>query len=172
MYPSLRTESIASSCTFDSNQYISSETHDIKGHPCEPHETTVDNISISPNLVSPSIPSQYKPLHSLPILHDFPAKHYKYLPKFDGESKDLTVEKHLQDFEHFFDLFEIEHDDVCMRDFAQSLQGDAKEWFKHLQPKSISTWEEFSCTFLKFWGRRRPLEKILSNFLFPKEAGG
>ena len=38
----------------------------------------------------------------------------------------LTTEKHLQAFEHFFDLFEIEHDDVCMRDFAQSLQGDAK----------------------------------------------
>ena len=66
-------------------------------------------------------------------------KHYKYLPKFDGESKDLTAEKHLQAFEHFFDLFEIEHDDVCMMDFAQSLQGDAKEWFKHLQPQSINT---------------------------------
>ena len=51
-----------------------------------------------------------------------------------------------------------------MRDFSQSLQGDAKEWFKHLHPKSISTWEEFSWTFLKFWGRRRPLEQILSEF--------
>ena len=132
VYPSLWTESIASSCTFDFDQDFSPKTHDIKGHPCETHETLVNNVSIAPNLVSPSIPSWYKPLKLPPILHDFPMKHYKYLPKFDGESEDFTAEKHLQAFEHFFDLFEIEHDDVCMRDFTQSLQGDAKVWFKHL----------------------------------------
>ena len=76
----------------------------------------------------------------------------------------MTTEKHLQAFEHFSDLFEIDHDDVCMWDFALSLQGDANVWFKHLQPKSINTWEEFSCTFLKFWGRIRPLDQILSEF--------
>ena len=91
-------------------------------------------------------------------------KYYKYLPKFNGESQDLTAKKHLQAFEHFLDFFEIDHDDVCMQDFTLSLQGDAKVWFKHLQPKSINTWEEFSCTFLKFWGRIRPLEQILSEF--------
>ena len=31
-----------------------------------------------------------------------------------------------QSFENFLDLFEVEHDDVCMRDFSQSLQGNAK----------------------------------------------
>ena len=99
-----------------------------------------------------------------PILHDIPTKHYKYLLKFDGESKDFTAEKNLQAFEHFTDLYEIEHDDVCMRAFAQSLQGDAKDWFKHLQPKSINTWEDLSCTFLKFWDRRKTLDQILSEF--------
>ena len=53
-------------------------------------------------------------------------KHYKYLPKFDREPKGFTAKKHLQTFEHFSDLFEIEHDDVYMRDFTQSLQGDDK----------------------------------------------
>ena len=53
-------------------------------------------------------------------------KHYKYLLKFDGESKDFTIEKHLQAFEYFSDFFEIEHDDVYMSNFSQSLQGDAK----------------------------------------------
>ena len=85
-----------------------------------------------------------------------------HLPKIDEEPKDLTAEKHLQAFEHFLDLFEVEHDDVCMSNFSQYLQGDIKEWFKHLQPKSISTWEDFSDTFMKFWGRRRPLDQILS----------
>ena len=89
-------------------------------------------MAIVPNLVSPTSPSRYKPLQLPPILHDFPAKYYKYLPKFDEESEDLTTEKHVQAFEHFSDLFEIEHDDVCMRAFTLSLQGDAKLWFKHL----------------------------------------
>jgi hypothetical protein len=51
---------------------------------------------------------------------------------FDGEPYAITTEKHIQDFEHFIDLFEIDHDDVCMRTFSQSLKGDTKEWFKHL----------------------------------------
>ena len=105
---------------------------DVKGHPCKIHETLDDSLAIVPNLVSPISPSWYKPLQFPPILHDFPAKYYKYLPKFDGESEDLTAEKHVQAFEHFFDLFEIEYDDACMWKFSLSLQGDAKVWFKHL----------------------------------------
>ena len=77
IYSSLRTKSIASSCTFDFDQDFSPESHDVKGHPYESHETSVNSVSIAPNLVSPSIPSQYKPLQLPPILHDFPMKHYK-----------------------------------------------------------------------------------------------
>ena len=62
IYPSLRTEIIASSCTFDFDQDFSPEAHDIKGHPCEPHEISVNSVSIALNLVSPNIPSQYEPL--------------------------------------------------------------------------------------------------------------
>ena len=154
VYPSLRTESIPSPCTFDFDQELSFEPHDIKGHPCEPHETMTDNTSIPHISVSSNIPNWYKPLHLPLILHDFPIKHYKYLPKFDGESKNLTADKHLQAFDHFIEIFKIEHDDVCIRDFSQSLQGDVKEWFKHLQFESICTWENISDIFLKFWGKR------------------
>ena len=48
-----------------------------------------------------------------------------------------------------------------MMDFSQSLQGDVKEWFKHLQPEPIDTWEEFSNVFLKFWGKKRLMDQIL-----------
>jgi hypothetical protein len=63
---------------------------------------------------------------------NFPLKHFKYLPRFDGKLDGHSTEKHIQVFEHFIDLFEIEHDDVSMRAFSQSLQGDAKAWFRHL----------------------------------------
>ena len=51
-----------------------------------------------------------------------------------------------------------------MRSVSQSLQGDVKDWFKHLHPKSINTWEEFHDMFLKFQGKRRSIDQILSEF--------
>ena len=98
----------------------------VKGHPYEIHETSDDSLAIILNLVSPIYPRWYKPLQLPPTLHDFHVKYYKFLPKFDGESENLTAEKHVQAFDHFSDLFEIEHDDFCMWMFALSLQGDAK----------------------------------------------
>jgi hypothetical protein len=50
----------------------------------EPHETKVD---VSPLVLDPTpskIQHRYSPLKLPHILHDFPPKHYKYLPVFDG----------------------------------------------------------------------------------------
>jgi hypothetical protein len=49
-----------------------------------------------------------------------------------------------------------------MRAFSQSLKGDTKDWFKHLQPKTISSWEELKNVFLKFWGKRKYLDLHLT----------
>ena len=95
VYPSLRTKSIASSCTSNFGVDLYPGFPDVKGNPCEIHETSNDSLVIVPNLVSPISPSQYKPLQLPPILHDFPMKYYKYLPKFDRESENLTAEKHV-----------------------------------------------------------------------------
>jgi hypothetical protein len=76
---------------------------------------------------------------------------------FDGETNIMIVEKHIQGFEHFIDLFEINHDDVYMRAFSQSLKGNTKDWFRHLQPDTICSWEELKNVFLKCFGARRIL---------------
>ena len=148
VYSSLQTENISSSCIFNSHQYPSFKTHNINDQLCKPHDTKVDTTSYPRDSVPSKIQNHYRPLHLPHVLHDFPTKHYKYLRIFVGVSNSLTTKKHLQSFEHFFDLFEIEHDDVCMRVFSQYLQGDVKEWFRNLQPESIKTWEEFSDIFL------------------------
>jgi hypothetical protein len=83
---------------------------------------------------------------------------------FDGETNVISAEKHIQGFENFIDLFEINHDDVCMRDFSQSLKGDTKDWFRHLQPDTISSWEELKNVFLKFWGKKKYLDLQLVEF--------
>ena len=81
---------------------------------------------------------------------------------FDGEN--LTTKKHIQSFENFIELFEIEHDDVSMRAFSRSLQGYAKAWFRHLQPQSISLWDELREDFRRFWGERKSWDILISEF--------
>ena len=98
---------------------------------CKPHDAKVDTTLLPCDSIYCKIQNWYRPLQLPHFLHYFPTKHYQYLPIFDGESDNLTTEKHLQYFEHFIDLFEIEHDDVCMRYFSQYLRGNVKEWFKH-----------------------------------------
>jgi hypothetical protein len=83
---------------------------------------------------------------------------------FDGETNVILAEKHIQGLEHFIDLFEIDHDDVCMRDFSQSLKGNTKYWFRHLRMDTISSWEELKNIFLKFWGKKKYLELQLADF--------
>ena len=79
---------------------------------------------------------------------------------FDGEN--ITAEKHIQSHEHFAYFFEIEHDDVSMRIFSQSLQGVSKVLFRHFHPGSISSWEELRDGFLKFWGERKSWDQYCS----------
>jgi hypothetical protein len=83
---------------------------------------------------------------------------------FDGESSIISAKKHIQGFENFIDLFEIDHNDVCMRIFSQSLKGDTKHWFKHLHPETISSWVELKKFFFKFWGKEKSLELQLTEF--------
>jgi hypothetical protein len=116
------------------------------------------------NHVPSKIQERYSPLKLPSILHEFPLKHYKYLPRFDGELDGHSTVKHIQIFENFIDIFEIEHDDVSMRAFSQSLQGDAKALFIHFHPQSISSWDELRESFHIFWGERKSWNLLLSEF--------
>jgi hypothetical protein len=58
------------------------------------------------------IPDRYKNLYLPPFLHDFPANYNNMLPRFDGENANITTEKHIQMFEDFLDLYEVENDDI------------------------------------------------------------
>jgi len=131
---SLKIVDIPSSCIANCD-LNSSEPYDVQGQSCEPNETKNILIPFMLNHVHSKFLDRYRPIKLPPILHSFPPKHYKYLPMFAGDN--LTAEKHIHAFEHFVDFFEIEHDDVSMRAFSQSLQGDAKIWFMHLQSESI-----------------------------------
>ena len=74
IYPSLQTESISSSYTYDFNQDPSPQTFDIKRKLDEPHEAMSENTSFIQDPIASNTQILYMPLRLPQILHDFPTK--------------------------------------------------------------------------------------------------
>ena len=90
--------------------------------------------------------------------------HYlKLLPLSNAEKK-RTAEDHLDAFQNFVDNFYIEHEDVYMRLFVQSLDGDIRIWFITLPPGSINSWQALEYTFFQQWGEKKEFQYYLSEF--------
>ena len=58
-------------------------------------------------------------------------EYHKYMPKFTS-TEGVTVEEHLESFYSYVDNLDISEDDVWMRVFVQSLDGEARKWFREL----------------------------------------
>jgi hypothetical protein len=87
----------------------------------------------------------------------------KYMPKFTGE-EGITVEEHLSSFYSYADNLNIENEDVCLRDFVQSLNGEARKWFKGLTPGSIDGIEALDDAFLRHWGDKKDFLYYIAEF--------
>jgi hypothetical protein len=60
-------------------------------------------------------------------MNSLPVEDYlKYMPKFTGE-EDITIEEHLFAFYNYEDNLNIENEDVWMRFFVQSLDGEVRK---------------------------------------------
>ena len=68
----------------------------------------------------PIIQAKYVALHLPNLLNNFPNGYLKRLTRFNGETN-LFVEHHFIAFLDFSDNMNIEHEDVYMRLFVQSL---------------------------------------------------
>jgi hypothetical protein len=68
----------------------------------------------------------HQPLNALPV-----DGYLKQLPKFTGEG-DITAEEHLKSFYSYTNNHAIENEDVWMRIFVHSLDGEARKWFRAL----------------------------------------
>jgi len=84
------------------------------------------------------------------VLNPLPTNHPEYLPRFDGENG-ITAQKHIQAFEDYLNIFEVEDEDVSLRLFALSLQSKAKTRFEALPEASISNLQWCSKLFLDRW---------------------
>ena len=72
----------------------------------------------------------------------------KYMPKFIGE-EDITAKEHLAAFYSYVDNLNIENEDVPMRVFVQSLDGEARKWFRGLTPRFIVEIKALDDAFLR-----------------------
>jgi hypothetical protein len=110
----------------------------------------IENMDV--NRMDVIIASRYAPLNLPQVLYAFPPNDYmKYFPRFNGEGG-VTIEEHLNSFYSFADNFNVEHADVWMRLFVQSLDGEARKWFKSLPPNSTVDIDALDDTFLRYWG--------------------
>jgi len=111
----------------------------------------------APTKMERIIATRYGPL-VLPIpLNSMPAEEYqKYMPKFTG-IEGVTAEEHLESFYSYVDNLDISEGDVWMRVFVQSLDGEARKWFRELTPRSIAYIEALDDVFLKHWGDKKDL---------------
>jgi hypothetical protein len=106
--------------------------------------------------------ARFTPL-SFPLttqLHDLPQNYNHRIKLYDAKGN-ASAEKHLDWFNDFFDLEEVDHEDAKMRLFTQSLSGEVIKWFKSLPAASILDFVSFETPFLARWGdKKNPLQLL------------
>jgi hypothetical protein len=108
--------------------------------------------------------NRYAPLVLPNPLSAMPTRDYhKYIPKFTG-SGDYTTEEHTEAFYAYAENINISEEDVWTRIFVQSLDGQARKWFKELPANSVTGIEQLDEVFLKHWGERRYILYYISKF--------
>ena len=57
-----------------------------------------------------------------------------------------------------------EHEDVAMKLFVKTLEGEAALWFRRFPDKSIKTWDVLIKPFLKVWDENPDLASLINIF--------
>ena len=107
-----------------------------------------------------------QPMNSLPV-----GDYLKYMPKFTRE-EDITIEEHISAFYSYADNINIENEDVWMRVFVQSLDGEARKWFRGLTPGSVDGIETMDDSFLRHWGDKKYFLYYITEFGSLKRGEG
>jgi hypothetical protein len=105
-------------------------------------------------------------------MNPLPTEDYlKYMPKYIGE-EDITAEEHLASFYSYTDNLNIENEDVWMRVFIQSLDGEVRKWFRGFSPGSIAGIEALDNAFLRQWGDKKDFMHYMIEFGSLKKKEG
>jgi hypothetical protein len=94
----------------------------------------------------------------VPTMHEWG----DYLPRFRGDDHDHPAQ-HLIDFHQYMDQLDIHHEDVLLKMFMYSLEGEARQWYRSLHVSSISSLNDFHAAFHSFCKRIYPVECLLND---------
>jgi hypothetical protein len=89
----------------------------------------------------------FAPLSLSAQLHDLPQNYNHRIKLYDDEGN-ASAQKHLDWFNDFVDLEEVDYEDTKTRLFAQSLLGEVRKCFKSLPTTSIPNFVTFETLFL------------------------
>lgn len=140
-----------------SSSHIASPPHT---PPHTPHTTTTPTPPTTPR---PNLPkamaARFAPLALPQNLHDMPADYQSKIPMFDGTPQSVSAQQHIDKMANFCDLYEIDEEDVTMRLFVQTFEGEVRKWFRGLTARSIPQLNELQRQFLDRWEiRKDPLQ--------------
>ena len=102
----------------------------------------------------PIVQERYAALQLPNIINNFPDGYLKHLPRFNGKTS-LFVEDNLASFLDFADNMNIEYENVYMRFFVQSLEGNVRIWFRQFMQHSTQSWDELTTIFKNQWGVKK-----------------
>jgi hypothetical protein len=95
--------------------------------------------------------------------HPLPTLPQGVLPVFSGDGS-IDPKRHLDQFLVVCDIHLIEHDDVMVRVFLQTLTGQAYEWYLSLPAQSISSFDDLENMFLTMYAPPVAYHTLLTQF--------
>ena len=114
--------------------------------------------------------ARFAPLNLPLVLHDLPMNYAQRIALYDGEGN-VSARYHVDKFDDFIDLEEVDDEDVKMWLFAQSFYGEAKKWYKYFPPRSIRSFARFQTIFLEIWDDKQIPLQVLSQYNNLKKGG-
>jgi len=92
--------------------------------------------------------ARFAPLVLPQNLDDMLAGYQSKIPLFDGTPHGITAQQHVDRMTDFFDLHEIDAENVTMRLFVKTFGGEVMKWFRALPAASITTLADLQRQFL------------------------
>lgn len=141
-----------------------------------PHISHTSATPTPPTTPRPNPPramgAQFAPLTLPQVLNDMPADYQSKIPLFDGTPQNITAQQHVDKMVDFFDLHEIDEENVTMRLFVQTFGGEVRKWFRNLPARSIPTLDDLKRQFLERWEVKKDPLQINAEYTKIKRNAG
>ena len=106
--------------------------------------------------------ARFAPLVLPQVLDDMPNDYQSKIPFFYGTPNSITAQQHVDKMADFYELHEIDVENVAMRLFVQTFVGDVRKWFRGFPEASITTLDELQRQFLNQWEvQKNPLQILV-----------